>query len=153
MNYYSYNVGCLITSVLMLIILCMKFQQINLCVILLFAAVFSILWRSIKLIIGKTKIEKTNHNNYLKNPFFILDFVFAILGYSCVLCSKQINKKFIFLTILVFVLAWILHFINYKNNNDNNLNDKIINTSQTIHFCGHCYVVLIVILTFYLNIY
>ena len=149
MNYYSYNLGCLITSILMLIILCMKFQQIDLCIILLLAALFSILWRSIKLIIGKEEIEKEdNHNHSLKNPFFILDFVFAILGYLCVIFSKQINKKFIYLTLLIFVLAWILNIISYKMDNK----DKIISISQGTHFCGHCYVVLIIIITFYLNI-
>ena len=149
MNYYSYNLGCLITSILMLIILCMRFQQIDLCIILLLAALFSILWRSIKLIIGKEEIEKEdNHNHSLKNPFFILDFVFAILGYLCVVFSKQINKKFIYLTLSIFVLAWILNIISYKMDNK----DKIISLSQTTHFCGHCYVVLIVIVTFYLNI-
>jgi hypothetical protein len=162
MDYYSYNVSCLITSILMLTILSFKFKEIDLCLILLLASIFSIIWRSLKIIKGKHTIEKDNNHNYsLKNPFFILDFCFATLAFLCVLFSKQINKRFIFLIGLIFVLAWILNFVsdsngnvNDNNNNDNNnLKNKIISTSQTIHFCGHCYLIFIVFITFYLNIY
>ena len=145
MDYYFYNFACLITSILMLIILSFKFNEIDLCLILLLAAIFSIIWRSMKIIKGKDKIEIDN--NALKNPFFILDFSFATLGFLCVLFSKQINKKFIFLTISIFVLSWILTFVSDSNNNNK---EKI---SNTIHFCGHCFVILIIFITFYLNIH
>lgn len=160
MDYYSYNFACLITSILMLIIVSFKFQDIDLCLILLLAAIFSIIWRSMKIIKGQHAIEKdNNHNHSLTNPFFILDFGFAILAFLCVLFSKQINKKFIFLIILVFILAWIIYFVGYyisndsNNSNDTNSKNKIISTSQTIHFCGHCFLIFIVFITFYLNIY
>lgn len=160
MDYYSYNFACLITSILMLIIVSFKFQEIDLCLILLLAAIFSIIWRSIKIIKGKDTIEKdNNHNNSLRNPFFILDFGFATLAFLCVLFSKQINKKFLLLIFFIFVLAWILNFIsesndsNDSNNRDNNLKNKIISTSQTVHFCGHCFLIFIVFITFYLNIH
>jgi len=173
MDYYSYNVACLITSMIMLIILSFKFKEIDLCFILLLSAIFSIIWRSIKIIKGRETIEKDdNHNHSLKNPFFILDFGFAILALLCVLFSKQINKKFLLFISLIFILAWSLNFVSYgdnddsndksdksdksdKNNNGNNNNfkNKIISTSQTIHFCGHCYLIFIVFITFYLNIH
>ena len=161
MDYYSYNFACLITSILMLIIVSFKFQEIDLCLILLLAAIFSIIWRSMKIIKGQHAIEKdNNHNHYLKNPFFILDFSFATLAFLCVLFSKQINKKFLLFIFLIFILAWSLNFISESNdsndksdNVDNNLKNKIISTSQTIHFCGHCYLIFIVFITFYLNIY
>ena len=158
MNYYSYNVACLITSILMLIILSFKFKEIDLCLILLLAAIFSIIWRSIKIIKGKEEIEKdNNHNHSLKNPFFILDFCFALLAFLCVLFSKQINKKFLLFIFLIFILAWSLNFISTSNDKsdkvDNNFKNKIISTSQTIHFCGHCYLIFIVFITFYLNIH
>ena len=156
MNYYSYNFLCLITSILMLIFVSFKFNEIDLCVILLFASIFSIIWRSMKIIKGKDVIEKdNNHNHSIKNPFFILDFSFATLAFLCVLFSKQINKKFIFLTILVFILSWFLnYFVEYKSiESERNFKNKIVSTSQTIHFCGHCYVIFIVFITFYLNIY
>ena len=157
MDYYSYNVACLITSMLMLIILSFKFKEIDLCLILLLAAIFSIIWRSMKIIKGQHVIEKDNNHNYsLTNPFFILDFGFATLAFLCVLFSKQINKKFIFLTILVFVSAWTLNFVSDSNDSKDNSNifkNKIISTSQTIHFCGHCYLIFIVFITFYLNIH
>ena len=152
MDYYSYNYLCLITSILMLILVLLKFKEIDLCLILLLAAIFSIIWRSIKIIKGKDIIEKdNNHSHYLKHPFFILDFSFATLAFLCVLFSKQINKKFIILTILVLILSWILSII--STNTDSKYKNKIISTSQTIHFCGHCYVIFIVFITFYLNIY
>ena len=162
MNYYSYNVACLITSILMLTILSFKFKEIDLCLILLLSAIFSIIWRSMKIIKGKDNIEKdNNHNHSLKNPFFILDFGFATLAFLCVLFSKQINKKFLLFIFLIFVLAWMLNFIsdsNYNsdknnNNDNNNFKNKIISTSQTVHFCGHCYLIFIVFITFYLNIH
>lgn len=152
MNYNSYNIGCLITSILMLLILSFKFKQIDLCLIFILASIFSIIWRSIKIIKGKDKIEPLyNRNKYLKNPYFILDFLFAILVYLCVFCSKQINKKFIILTLFIFILGWCINLIGMLNNYNNN-NEKIFNTSQTMHFCGHCYVIFIVFITFYLYI-
>ena len=160
MEYYSYNFACLITSILMLIILSFKFKEIDLCLILLLSAIFSIIWRSLKIIKGKDTIEKdNNHNHSINNPFFILDFGFATLAFLCVLFSKQINKKFLLLIFLIFVLAWILNFISEindngdNNNNNNNFKNKIISTSQTIHFCGHCFLIFIVFITFYLNIH
>lgn len=152
MNYYSYNVGCLITSILMLLILLFKFNKINLCIILLLAAIFSIIWRSLKIIYGKNAIEKdNNHNHSLSNPFFILDFTFATLAYICVLFSKQFNNKLVIISLLIFILAWISNFIN--NSNNDFIKNKNINSSQTIHFGGHCCVIIIVFVTFYLNIY
>lgn len=160
MEYYSYNFACLITSILMLIIVSFKFQQIDLCLILLLSAIFSIIWRYLKIIKGKEEIEKdNNHNHSLKNPFFILDFCFAILAFLCVLFSKQINKKFLLFIFLIFVLAWILNFIsnsndsNDKSDNNKTFKNKLISTSQTIHFCGHCFLIFIVFITFYLNIH
>jgi hypothetical protein len=159
MDYYSYNVACLITSILMLIILSFKFKEINLCLILLLSAIFSIIWRSIKIIKGKETIEKdNNHNHSLKNLFFILDFCFAILALLCVIFSKQINKKFLLFIFLIFILSWSLNFIGNDSNdgndsNNNNFKNKIISTSQTVHFCGHCYLIFIVFITFYLNIH
>lgn len=157
MDYYSYNFACFITSILMLIILSFKFKEIDLCLILLLASIFSIIWRSMKIIKGQHAIEKdNNHNHYLKNPFFILDFSFATLAFLCVLFSKQINKKFLLFIFLIFILAWSLNFIsesNDSNNRNNNLKNKIISTSQTIHFCGHCYLIFIVFITFYFNIH
>ena len=168
MDYYSYNFACLITSILMLIILSFKFKEIYLCLILLVSSIFSIIWRSMKIIKGKNNIEKDN--NFLNKLFFILDFGFATLAFLCVLFSKQINKKFLLFIFFIFILAWSLYFIsnsNYKsdknnnnnnngnnnNGNNNNLKNKIISTSQTIHFCGHCYLIFIVFITFYLNIH
>tara|TARA_A100001015_G_scaffold300172_1_gene385226 strand:- start:271 stop:684 length:414 start_codon:yes stop_codon:yes gene_type:complete len=136
----------------MLIIVSFKFQEINLCLILLLASIFSIIWRSIKILKGKNAIEKDNNQNHsLTNPFFILDFGFATLAFLCVLFSKQINKKFLLLIFLIFIISWFINFISYSNDN-NNFKNKIISTSQTIHFCGHCYLIFIVFITFYLNI-
>ena len=152
MDYYSYNIGCLITSFLMLIIVLFKFNQINLCIILLLASIFSIIWRSLKIINGKNVIEKNNnHNHSLKNPFFILDFLFATLAYICVLFSKQFSNKLVIISLLIFIFAWILHFENNEENDD--IKNKKQNKSQTVHFCGHCGAVLIVFITFYMNIH
>lgn len=155
MNYYSYNVLCLITSILMLIIVSFKFKNINLCVILLLASIFSIMWRSIKLIKGKYVIEKdNNHNHSINNPFFIADFTFASLAYLCVLSSKQINKKLILLTFFIFFMAFMLNIYNSMyNENGSELQYKLTDASQTIHFYGHCVVVLVVFSTFYLHIH
>ena len=135
----------------MFLILIYKYSKINYCIILLLAALFSIIWRSIKVLKGKEIIEKNNNNNYsYNNPFFILDFTFAILAYMCIIFAKQINIKFIFLTLFIFIFAWI---INIYGNIKKKYKNKMINSSQTIHFCGHCYVVLFVYITFFLYIY
>jgi hypothetical protein len=127
----------------MLLLLIFKYKEIDLCIILILGSIFSILWRSIKIIYGKDKIEKNNEGKLSKlnksfvNPFFLLDFIFGLLGYICICYSKQINNKFIILIFSIFMLAWILNISSQHNN-----------TSQTIHFCGHCYVLLIFLLTF-----
>ena len=142
MNYNEYNIRCLITSVLMFILVILKIHEVDLCIVLILAAIFSTIWRSIKLIQGSDIIEKDDLDNHsLYHPLFILDFSFAILGFICVINSRQINKKFIYLTILVFIIAWTLHFLQQRK------------TSRVIHFSGHCYVILIFFLTFYLSIH
>ena len=143
MNYNNYNFTCLITSILMLIILITKFKNINLCFILLFGAIFSIIWRSIKLVEGENKIEMDENGNknikkYIKNTWFILDFTFGFLAYVCILTSNQINQKFIILTFLIFLLAWLMQFMNFNE------------TSRDVHTLGHIYILIVFILTFYL---
>ena len=66
MNYSQYNKGCLITSFLMLLLLIFKYKEIDLCIILILGSIFSILWRSIKIIYGKDKIEKNNEGKLSK---------------------------------------------------------------------------------------
>lgn len=145
MNYNNYNFSCLITSILMLIILISKFNNINLCFILLLGAIFSIIWRSIKLVQGENNIELDENRNkkitkYIKNPWFILDFTFGFLAYICIISSNQINKKFIILTFLIFLMAWIMQFMNMNK------------SSCYIHTLGHIYILIVFILTFYLYI-
>ena len=140
MNFYDYNFACLITSITMFIILISKFDNINVCYILVLGTIFSIIWRSMKLIQGEEKIEtdengNKNSNIYIYNPWFILDFTFAILAYICIFSCNQINKKFIILTFLVFLLAWIMQFM------------KINEYSRVVHTTGHVYVLIIFILT------
>ena len=141
MNYEEYNIYCLVTSITMLILVIFKFHEVDLCIILLLAAIFSIIWRTNKVIQGKKLIEKNDSDYHsLYHPLFILDFAFAVLGFLCVINSRQINYKFIYLTILVFIIAWTLYFTHKRK------------TSRMIHFSGHCYVILIFFLTFYLSI-
>ena len=145
MNFNDYNFACLITSITMFVILISKFDDINVCYILVLGTIFSIIWRSMKLIQGEEKIEtdengNKNSNKYIYNPWFILDFTFAILAYICIFSCNQINKKFIILTFLVFLLAWVMQFM------------KINEYSRVVHTIGHVYVLIIFILTFYLNL-
>ena len=145
MKYKEYNLCCLITSILMLLLVVYKYKEIDICIIFILAAIFSIIWRSMKLIVGQQIIENDGNgnlspNHHLTNPFFILDCAFAILAFACVVFSKQINIKFSLLAILVFIIAWTLNFMNYMDE------------SSTIHFCGHCYVIIFMILTFYFYI-
>ena len=148
MNYYQYNIACLITSILALLLVLYKYNEINLCLILILAIIFSILWRSTKVFMGYNKIEEDengniNKNKQLKHPLFLLDLIFAILAFICVLYSNQVNKKFILITILVLIIAWII----YTTTNNN-----YIEVSNRIHFLSHCYVVFIIFITFYLYI-
>jgi hypothetical protein len=145
MNFNNYNFACLLTSITMLIILLSQYTKINLCYILLIGSILSILWRGTKLLQGENNIEidedgTKNSNKYIKNPLFILDFLFGFLAYICIFSSNQINKKFIILTFLIFVLAWIMQFM------------KINEISRSVHTLGHVYVLIIFILTFYLNL-
>ena len=137
MNYNCYNCGCLITSILMLLLIIFKLNIVSFGIVLLFAALFSILWRSTKLINGQHKIEE---DNQYMHPLFILDLSFAILAFICIFISKQINIKFIFLSLLTICITWVLYFCEYEK------------ASNNIHFCAHCYIVLFFILTFYFNI-
>lgn len=149
MNYIQYNVSSLIISILMLLLLISKFRQIDLYVVLLFGAVFSIIWRSIKLIKGKDKIEYDNNGKLNKlitflNPFFMLDFVFGVLFFICISKTKQINYKFLIIVSIIFNLAWMCNIYEiYKSKNV----DKFC-MSHTIHFVGHLCLLLIFVLTF-----
>lgn len=138
MNFENENICCLITSIIMLILLLNKFSNINLCVILIFAALFSIIWRSTKIIFRDNIKDQVN---LLYNPLFILDFTFAVFGFLCMFKDKQMNNKFIYIAILIFIIGWSLYFINEKD------------IARDVHFFGHCYVILIFFLTFYLSIH
>jgi len=153
MNYKQYNGACLITSILMLLLLISKFKHIDLCVVLIFGAVFSIIWRSIKLIKGKDNIEYDNNGKQNKlitflNPLFMLDFVFGILCFICISKTKQINYKFLIIVSIIFNLAWALNFYEIYKKQDN---DKFC-MSHTMHFVGHLCLLLIFVLTFYFYI-
>lgn len=140
MNFNNYNIACIITSFIMLIFISLRFNAIDFSYILLLSALFSIIWRTYKLIKGEDIIEKNNniHHSH-NNPLFICDMLFIILSYLVLFNCKNINKKFLFLTLFIFILAWLLSYENTKI------------TSRDVHFCGHCYVVLIFFLTFYVN--
>ena len=154
MNYKQYNGVCLVTSILMLLLLIFKYKQIDLCVVLIFSSVFSIIGRSMKLIKGKKEIEYNNDGKRNKlvtfmNPFFILDFIFGILCFFCINKTKQINYKFLIIISIVFNIAWALNLYEiYNNRNDN---DKFC-ISHTVHFIGHLYILFIFVLTYYFNI-
>ncbi len=139
MDYNTYNYFCLTTSIIVLALLIIKINIITLGIILLLSAIFSIIWRSTKLIKGQREIEKRN-NTYIDNPLFLLDFGFAILAFICIFYTKQINRKFFGITFFVFALAWLLYYMN------------ITRTARVLHSCGHCYVIVLIILTFYLSI-
>ena len=137
MNYEYYNTACLITSIVMLFVISGNFNKVDLCVVLLLASLFSIIWRSTKLFKGKSVIEKNSRNDILTHPLFILDFVFALIGYICIMYSGQISYKLILLTFTIFTLGWTLHFCNLPE------------AARSVHFSGHCCVIFIFILTFY----
>lgn len=146
MNYYQYNTACIFTSILMLLLIIIKYKEINLCLILILASIFSILWRCTKVYMGDEKINKDKNgnfssNNQLSHPLFLLDLLFALLAFICVLYSNQINKKFIFIVIFLFIIVWGIHFT-----------DLDVETSNTLHFLAHCYILLIIFITFYLYI-
>ena len=138
MNFENENICCLITSIVMLILILNKLSNINLCIVLIFAAVFSIIWRSTK-IIFRDNIK--DNISLLYNPLFILDFTFAIFGFMCMFNDKNVNNKFLYMAILIFIIGWYLYFM---NNGD---------IARNVHFFGHCYVILIFFFTFYLNIH
>lgn len=137
MNYNNYNTACLITSITMLFIITGNFYKVDLCVVLLLASLFSIIWRSTKLLRGKSIIEKNSKNDILTHPLFILDFMFALLGYFCIMYSRQISYKLILLTFTIFTLGWTLHYLDLSE------------ASRSVHFSGHCTLIFIFILVFY----
>ena len=153
MNYKQYNGACLITSILMLLLLISKFKQIDLCVVLIFGALFSIIWRSIKLIKGKDNIEYDKNGKHNKlitflNPLFMLDFVFGVLCFICINKTKQINYKFIIIVSIIFNLAWAFNLYEIYKKQDN----YKFCMSHTIHFVGHLCLLLVFLLTFYFYI-
>ena len=151
MNYDYYNLGCFLTSIIMFIILVIFYSKIQFCYIMIISALLSILWRGYKVYKGEKIIEDDN-KNYIYNPLFLLDFIFAFIVYILVFYSNQINKKFIFLTFFIFIIAWYLQLSTNTNkqSKDYNINsENKIELSRTIHFIGHLYVIIIFILTFY----
>lgn len=153
MNYIQYNVSCLITSILMLLLLISKFKKIDLCVVLIFGSVFSIICKSIKLIKGKDNIEYDNNGKHNKlitflNPLFMLDFVFGVLCFICISKTKQINYKFLIIVSIIFNLAWTLNIYEIYKKQET---DKFC-LSHIIHFSGHLCLLLVFVLTFYFYI-
>jgi hypothetical protein len=139
MNYKLYNLVCLFTSLLVLLILLNKFKQIDYCIILLIAAVFSCLWRGTKLYKGEKYIESDNHK--CSHILFNLDFLFAVFAFICIISTGKINKKFILFILFIFICSWSLEIINLPN------------TGQIIHTYGHFTIIIIIVLTYYLNFF
>ncbi len=154
MNYYQYNISCILTSIIFFLLVLLKWNEMNFCYILILAGLFSVLWRSTKILIGPEKIihdedGKVNENKQLKHPLFILDITFAILAFTCVFINNHVNKKLFFVVMLAFLIAWILHFIGAEIKKENNY---YINTSNDMHLLGHCYVIILILITYYLEI-
>lgn len=135
MNFNDYNLACFITSIVMLLLLIPLFNKVEFFIILIMGALFSITWRGFKLMNGE-KIE----NGYMLNPLFILDFVFASLAFISIFNNKYIDKKFVILTFIIFVIAWTLEFLNYKNE------------SRVIHLFGHISIIIVFIFSYYILI-
>lgn len=136
MNFNTYNGLCLTTSILMFILVSLQYSKINICWLLILASLFSIIWRSRKLVIGEEKFKEKGYDDI----YFILDLVFAFLAVGCVFFSNQVNKKLLYICILAMILSWLFIFLEDER------------TSNYMHATGHCYVILGIILTFYINI-
>lgn len=138
MDYKSYNCTCFMTSVIVTFVLLYKYKDIDLCFILILAALFSILWRLIKIYKGEKYIEKDNHKrNHL---LFNCDFAFSTLALLCVILTGKINSKFLLLIITIFLFAWLLELNDYTNN------------SNIIHTYGHLTIIFIIVLTYYFKL-
>ena len=101
-----------------------------------------------QIIYGEKKLNTDNNgnynkNNYLKNPFFILDLTFALLCFIFISFTGIVNLKFIYTILIVLFIGWT--FFLFNNNT--------LDLSRTIHACGHCYVILLLFITYYLDIY
>jgi uncharacterized membrane protein len=151
MNYNNYNLCCFLTSIVMFIILLTFYSKIQFCYIMIISALLSIMWRGCKLYMGEKVIEG-NNKKYVNNPLFMLDFLFAFVVYILVFYSNQINKKFIFLTFFIFVIAWYLQLSTNADNDYDVESQNNIELSRTMHFVGHLYVIIVFILTFYCNL-
>tara|TARA_E500000178_G_C17007567_1_gene748927 strand:- start:5 stop:451 length:447 start_codon:yes stop_codon:yes gene_type:complete len=147
MNYNDYNICCLFTSLIIFFLILFKNNNIDFYIILLLSSIFSIIWRGTKIYKGQNKIDINNGNfditKQLKHPLFILDITFAIFSIILVLYSNQVNKKLIFLTLFVFLIAWSIYFLNIDNS---------IEISNNIHFLAHIFVIITLFITFYLYI-
>ena len=135
MNFNDYNLACFITSIIMLLLLIPLFNKVEFFIIFILGALFSIIWRGFKLM-SSEKIE----NGYILNPLFILDFVFASLAFISSFNNKNIDNKFVILTFIIFVIAWTLEFLHYKNE------------SRVIHLFGHISIIIVFIFSYYILI-
>ena len=139
MDYKTYNCICFMTSFLAIFVLLYKFKDIDFCSVLLLAALFSTLWRALKLYKGEKYIEHDNHKR--SHLLFNLDFIFAVLALLCVIFTGKVNNKFLLLILCVFFIAWLLELTN------------LTDTGDIIHTFGHFLCILVIILTYYFNIY
>lgn len=139
MDYKTYNLICFMTSFLALFILLYKFKYIDFCSVLLLAALFSSLWRAYKIYKGKKYIELNNHKR--SHLLFNLDFIFSACALLCIIFTGKIKNIFILLILFIFLLAWCFEL------------NKLSSIGQVIHTCGHFLIILIIILTYYFDVY
>jgi hypothetical protein len=135
MNHKLYDICCIITSFIMLLILIINYKKIDICSIFILSAVLSILWRSQRLLFQKDTNSNSNSNSkYSFNKIlFLLDFIFAVLSIICLFLNNKISNKHVFITLFIFIIAWFMYIINVDD------------ISKNIHLLGHVYVIIIFI--------
>lgn len=102
MDIKTYDILCIISSFISLILLLIMNHKFTYCGVFILASIFSLIWR----------IYRFNTGSDQNHILFYLDLLFALLTIHFCCFSDEISPIAIGIIVLLMIVSWILKFMN-----------------------------------------
>lgn len=128
MNDELYDILCILSSVLVLILILLQYAKFTLCQIYILASIFSIVWRLYRYYTGIKD----------KNILFYLDLFFSIFAIITCCYNKSLPMWVIWCLLILMILSWSTSLIN-------------VSVSNYIHVIGHYFILFYLLYCYYIE--
>ena len=117
MNDELYDILCIMSSVLVLILILLQYANFTLCQVYILACIFSIVWRLYRYYTGIKD----------KNILFYMDLFFSIFAIITCCYNRSLPMWVIWCLLILMILSWSSSLIN-------------VSASNYIHVIGHYFI-------------